>query len=266
MNIKALPLLTLLFTILLAACGGSDNPVASSSNETATTVLNGTWNASDASITVSGNSISWQMQSGGITQSATTTETASGTFAIDTSTSPARIDITITAYNGSNPDIVVGNTYFGIFTIDNGALIIQVDFSRPSTRPTAFDPQKVLGLIRNVDLNAPFEGTWTGTDGTRSCTVSVSNNVFDMKIYENGQLVDGGKGAISFNQNTIPKEFDICIIDVYNASDTANIGKKILGIYQLIGNSLTIALGSENGPRPASFVSDGSTEVIVLSF
>jgi uncharacterized protein (TIGR03067 family) len=97
-------------------------------------------------------------------------------------------------------------------------------------------------------LTSELEGTWAGIDkatGTQMAMIfsgnQISTSMAGSELYS---------GTFSINTNISPKQINFTIT---SSSISAYVGQTSLGVYELSGNSLTIAANEPGDPvRPAS--------------
>ncbi|MFA5056172.1 MAG: TIGR03067 domain-containing protein [Dehalococcoidia bacterium] len=112
--------------------------------------------------------------------------------------------------------------------------------------------------------NTELQGTWVGiltetcyTPPCRTYDITFTFNGDDLAVTNNGKDISG-----TFTLNTVanPKTIDFYIVtDEYGPEYE---GKTAMGIYQLNGSNLELALGEAGGVRPTSFAEDNSIILI----
>ena len=105
-----------------------------------------------------------------------------------------------------------------------------------------------------------LEGTWTGYElgGDAGWTFILTGNTFSTT-----GPGEWHTGTFSLNTGASPKQMNALITD---SAISIYIGSTMLGIYQLSGDTLTIAAHEPGDPtRPTSFVPAGDERVWILT-
>jgi uncharacterized protein (TIGR03067 family) len=191
-----------------------------------------------------------------------------GTLTIDSSVSPARIDMKFE----SGPE--KGNTNLGIYELDGDSWKLCLA-TRGTRRPAEFVSPPDSGIAvetlvrgkaapkaRKAKVEAPsgpatvFEGEWQMVSGTMNGVAMDASTVQWVKRVTRGNQTS----VIAGPQTMLKVEFTFdpatspASIDYLNLHGPAK-GKRQQGIYRLEGDVLTVCTGAPDGARPGEFTS-----------
>jgi len=191
-----------------------------------------------------------------------------GTITLDSSVSPARIDMKFE----SGPE--KGNTNLGIYQLDGDSWKICLA-TRGTKRPKKFASPPDSGIAletlvrgkaapkaRKAKVEAPsgpatvFEGEWQMVSGVMNGVAMDASTVAWVKRVTRGNqtsVIAGPqtmlKVEFTFDPATSPASIDY--LNLHGASK----GKRQQGIYRLEGDVLTVCTGAPGGARPDEFAS-----------
>ena len=127
-----------------------------------------------------------------------------------------------------------------------------------STKVICFLAAVLISCHRRTEL----EGLWIGCEIRKPCidwTLTIEGNQFHL-IREDAFI--SYKGRFQLNNNCAHKKIDLQVDEAHTPSQN---GRKILGIYQISRNSLTVVMGLPGRlSRPLSF--DEAKGAIVFNF
>ena len=194
-----------------------------------------------------------------------------GTITLDSSVSPARIDMKFE----SGPE--KGNTNLGIYELDGDSWRICLA-TRGAVRPAKFVSPPDSGIAvenlvrgkaapkapkaRKAKVEAPsgpatvFEGEWQMVSGVMNGAAMDASTVAWVKRVTRGNqtsVIAGPqtmlKVEFTFDPSTSPASIDY--LNLHGASK----GNRQQGIYRLEGDVLTVCTGAPGGARPGEFTS-----------
>jgi len=195
-------------------------------------------------------------------------EEYAGTISLDSSASPARIDMKF----DSGPEN--GNTNLGIYQLDGDSWKICLA-TRGTKRPTEFASPPDSGIAvetlvrgkaapkaRKAKVEAPsgpamvFEGEWQMVSGVMNGVAMDASTVAWVKRVTRGNqtsVIAGPqtmlKVEFTFDPSTLPASIDY--LNLHGPSK----GKRQQGIYRLEGDVLTVCTAAPGGARPHEFSS-----------
>lgn len=249
----------LMFFIMtsLSACGGSsgkDQVLGPTDDNIPTAALDGVYSGKDGSgnpleISIDGNVIAFKttpvVLAGGVAAQGPVGVgiPVVGTFTIDESTNPKKINIKIVE-NGGNSNIKVGSTYYGIYDLTATSFKIQVNWDAPdqeSARPTSFTGSAGT-LTEQVPVATELEGSWCRINSDCNKRLfTFSKNTFEYIAYNHdGTIEEHVKGIITINTSTNPHTCYAVITEVPKAaadSDAAP-GATMLATFTIVNNTL----------------------------
>ena len=194
-----------------------------------------------------------------------------GTLTVDSSVSPARIDMKFE----SGPE--TGNINLGIYELDGDSWRICLA-TRGTKRPAKFVSLPDSGIAvetlvrgkaapkapkaRKVTVEAPsgpatvFEGEWQMVSGVMNGVAMDASTVQWVKRVTRGNQTSVIAGPqtmmkVEFTFDPSPSPASIDYLNLHGAAK----GKRQQGIYRLEGDVLTVCTGAPDGARPGDFTS-----------
>jgi len=145
-----------------------------------------------------------------------------------------------------------------ILTAGTTTLAIRHEF-----RQRANDPMLMAGFSKSA--NQSLQGHWTGSNTAhpgKTCTVTISGDQIE---YRGADPNDWLRGTFVLDDNSMPQQLNITILDEANKKLGEPANSFVFGIYQIDGNKITIAVAPhESNLRPMNFTPGSGVDVLEL--
>lgn len=181
---------------------------------------------------------------------------AEGTFKLDSSSTPAKIDGTASG----------GEQVRGIYEIKDDTFTLCYgieDAPRPKAFKAEADSGHVLAVFRKTGGNdlERVQGRWTPTKMIRNGESVPAGDLAQIKLTIEGNQFkldadEAAEGTFKLDSAATPRTIDA----------TASGGEQVRGIYELSDGTFTICYGVEDTPRPKAFKADADSGQVLAVF